>query len=38
MRKRNGNVVMKPYFRILKKEHAFILKQLNFYKNEYDNN
>ena len=29
---------MKHYFRMLKKEHAFILKQLNYYKNENDDN
>ena len=39
MRKRKGNVLMKHYFRMLKKEHSFILKKLNYYKNyEYDNN
>jgi hypothetical protein len=38
MRKRKGNVLMKHYFRMLKKEHAFILKQLNYYKNENDDN
>jgi hypothetical protein len=38
IRKRKGSIIMKHYFRILKKEHSFILKQLNYYKNEYDNN
>lgn len=37
-RKRKGNVLMKHYFRILKKEHSMILKQLKYYKDENDNN
>ena len=38
MRKRKGNVLMKHYLRLLKKEHSMILKQLKYYKHEDDNN
>lgn len=37
-RKRKGSVLMKHYFRMFKKEHSKILKELNFYKDEHDNN
>jgi len=38
IRKRKGSVLMKHFLRRLKKEHLIILKQLKFYKDEYDNN
>lgn len=38
MRKRKGNVRMKHFFRLFQKQHSIILKQLNYYKDENDNN
>jgi hypothetical protein len=38
IRKRKGSLLMKHYFRALKKEHSMILKQLKYYKHESDNN
>ena len=37
-RKRKGNVLMKHFLRRLHKEHTGVLKHLNYYKDEYDNN
>jgi len=38
IRKRKGSVIMQRYFRKLQKHHAKILKELNYYKDENDNN
>ena len=38
IRKRKGSVIMQRYFRKLHKHHAQILKELNYYKDENDNN
>jgi hypothetical protein len=34
IRKRKGSVIMQRYFRKLQKDHAQILKELNYYKGE----